>query len=183
MRVKDNLESSLFQIASVGDLSIIIGMIHSASPPSVIGPENSRHFFNNQIQNWNQSRLSRPRGFSRALGSLVIFTLNSHWLLKASSFLLIGCCDKFGFGFTTLNRKALSREANDDSSTSDHNFSLTMSWFPLCSCFFSGRIQWDVVHRGPETHRFDWSGYPVHNLFLICKIVHEVLFVYTWQNR
>ena len=130
-----------------------------------------------------QSDAKLKPGFSRALGSLVIFTLNSHWLLKASSFLLIGCCDKFGFGFTTLNRKVLSWEANDDSSTSDHDFSLTMSWFPLCSCFFSGRIQWDVVHRGPETHRFDWSGYPVHNLFLICKIVHEVLFVYTWQNR
>ena len=37
---------------------------------------------------------------------LVVFTLSSHWLLKALSFLLIGRCDHFGFGFTTLNRKA-----------------------------------------------------------------------------
>ena len=39
---------------------------------------------------------------------LVVFTLSSHWLLKALSFLLIGRCDHFGFGFTTLNRKALN---------------------------------------------------------------------------
>ena len=31
----------------------------------------------------------------------------SDWLIKVISFLLIGCCDYFGFGFATLNTKAL----------------------------------------------------------------------------
>ena len=31
----------------------------------------------------------------------------SHWLLVTFSFVLIGCCDYFGFGLTTLNQKAL----------------------------------------------------------------------------
>ena len=34
-------------------------------------------------------------------------TLSSHWLLKVFPFLLIGHCDYFGFGFTTLSRNAL----------------------------------------------------------------------------
>ena len=40
------------------------------------------------------------------------FTLNSHWLFKVFLFLLIGHCDYFGFGFTTLIRRAFSREGN-----------------------------------------------------------------------
>ena len=32
----------------------------------------------------------------------------SDWLIKVISFLLIGCCDYFGFGFATLNTKALN---------------------------------------------------------------------------
>ena len=43
----------------------------------------------------------------RALDSLAVFTLSSHWLSKIFCFLLIGRCDYFGFGFMTLNRKAL----------------------------------------------------------------------------
>ena len=45
--------------------------------------------------------------FSRALYSLVGFTLSSHWLFRVLSFRLIGRCDFFGLGFKTLNRKAL----------------------------------------------------------------------------
>ena len=45
--------------------------------------------------------------FSRALYSLVGFTLSSHWLFRLLSFRLIGRCDFFGLGFKTLNRKAL----------------------------------------------------------------------------
>ena len=44
-------------------------------------------FLTNQMQNYNKSR--------------------SDWLIKVISFLLIGCCDYFGFGFATLNTKAL----------------------------------------------------------------------------
>ena len=35
-----------------------------------------------------------------------MYTLSSHWLLVIFTFDLIGNCDYFGFGFTTLNRKA-----------------------------------------------------------------------------
>ena len=45
--------------------------------------------------------------FSRALGTLVVFPLNSHWLFKEFSFVRIYHCDYFGFGFTTLNQKVL----------------------------------------------------------------------------
>ena len=47
--------------------------------------------------------------FSRALFSLFVFTLSSHWLFIVFSFLLIGRCDYFGFGFTTLNQRAKSQ--------------------------------------------------------------------------
>ena len=43
--------------------------------------------------------------FPRALGTLVVFPLNSHWLFKEFSFVRIYHCDYFGFGFTTLNQK------------------------------------------------------------------------------
>ena len=45
--------------------------------------------------------------FSRALGCLIVFTLSSRWLLKVFSFHLKGRCYSFGFGFKTLDRKAL----------------------------------------------------------------------------
>ena len=53
----------------------------------VVDLENSRHFLNQSDANYNKSR--------------------SDWLIKVISFLLIGCCDYFGFGFATLNTKAL----------------------------------------------------------------------------
>ena len=45
--------------------------------------------------------------FSRASGSWLVFTLSSHWLLIKFSFLVIGCSDCVGCGFTSLNWKAL----------------------------------------------------------------------------
>ena len=45
---------------------------------------------------------------ARALGIWVSFTLSSHWLSRVFFFLLIGCWDYFGFGFTTINRKELN---------------------------------------------------------------------------
>ena len=57
------------------------------------------------MQNSHQSRLVRR--ISRALGGLLDFTLSYHWLLKVFPFHLIDRCDYFGFGFTTLTRKAL----------------------------------------------------------------------------
>ena len=69
---------------------------------SVIGQENSRHPLRQSdaklkpIATWSLA-------FSRACGQLHVFTLSSHWLLVIFSFILIGRCDYFGFGFTTLN--------------------------------------------------------------------------------
>ena len=73
---------------------------------SVIGLENLRHPLNQSdakvkpITTWSLA-------FSRARGRLPVFTLSSHWLPLKFYFVLIGRYDYFGFGFTTLNRKAL----------------------------------------------------------------------------
>ena len=73
---------------------------------SVIYLENLRHPLNQSdakvkpIATWSLA-------FSRAWGRLHVFTLSSHWLPLKFSFVLIGRYDYFGFGFTTLNRKAL----------------------------------------------------------------------------
>ena len=66
---------------------------------SVIGQENSRHFLNQ----------SDAKTKTRARRHLLVFALSSHWLLGIFPFALIGRCDYFGFGFTTLNRKALDK--------------------------------------------------------------------------
>ena len=73
---------------------------------SVIGLENSRHFLNQSdarlkpIATWS---LALPRARCR----LLVFASSSDWLFVIFPFVLIGRCDYFGFGFTTLNRKAL----------------------------------------------------------------------------
>ena len=48
-----------------------------------------------------------PFTFSRASGNLLLFCLNSHWLLVIASLSLIGRCDVFCVGFITRQRKAL----------------------------------------------------------------------------
>lgn len=50
---------------------------------------------------------TRSIAFSRALVSLLVFTWSSYWLLGFFSFPLIGCWDYFGFGLTTLFRRAI----------------------------------------------------------------------------
>ena len=42
-----------------------------------------------------------PFTFSRASGNLLVFCLNSHWLLVIASLSLIGRCDVFCVGFIT----------------------------------------------------------------------------------
>ena len=72
----------------------------------VISLENCHHALNQSdaklkpIATWSLA-------FSRASGRLRVFTLSSHWFLVTFTFVLICCCDYFGFGFTTLNPKAL----------------------------------------------------------------------------
>lgn len=85
------------------------------------------HFFFTSLRDWFRifAPLSQPircitkTTFSRALGSLVVFTLGSHWLLKIFSFIHIGrkalklrlascACMRTStqvFELTTLNRQ------------------------------------------------------------------------------
>ena len=63
----------------------------------------SANYSTNQMQNQNQSRLG-SHAFSRAWRRLRVFALNSHWFVVLFTFVVIGHCDCFGFGFTTLNR-------------------------------------------------------------------------------
>ena len=65
---------------------------------SVIGPENIlRHSLDRQIQNLNHQDLATR--VSHALGSLVVFTVSSHWLLKVFSFFLTDFFNYFGLVF------------------------------------------------------------------------------------
>ena len=56
---------------------------------AVIGPENSRPSLNQSDAKLKPLTTLSPT-FSRAVSSLVGFTMGSHWLLKLFSFLLIG---------------------------------------------------------------------------------------------
>ena len=50
---------------------------------------------------------TKQPAFSRASGSMGVFTLSFHWLLKVCSFFLIGCCDYFGFDFNDTQSKSV----------------------------------------------------------------------------
>ena len=67
----------------------------------MIGSENPHHPLN---QLGAKLTTGWP-AFSRALGSMTVFALNSHWLLKVLSFHLIGRCDYFGFGLWHVIKK------------------------------------------------------------------------------
>ena len=71
-----NIKRAIFSYVS----KAVWDPIGSALLHCVIGPENSHHPSANQTQNENQSRLHHSC-FSRASGSLLGFTLYSHWLL------------------------------------------------------------------------------------------------------
>ena len=66
------------------------------------------NLFHQSDANLNESRLG-CRVFTRLTQFGCFHFVFFHWLFKVFSFLLIGCCDYFGFAFTTLNRKALSQ--------------------------------------------------------------------------
>ena len=66
----------------------------------VVGLENSRHFLNQSA-----AKLQPITRFKQVVCLSVFFSLSSDWLIKVISFLLIGCCDYFGFA--TLHTKAL----------------------------------------------------------------------------
>ena len=100
---------------------------------SVIGPESSCHFLNQldvkvtPIMTWSPA-------FSRALGSLVVFTSSSHLLVKIFFFPLIDCCDSFRFALTTRNQKALDWKikVRKWESLLDWSFCLLNFSFSLC---------------------------------------------------
>ena len=50
---------------------------------------------------------TKQPAFSRASGSMGVFTLSFHWLLKVCSFHLTGCCDYFGFDFNDTQPKSV----------------------------------------------------------------------------
>ena len=67
---------------------------------------NSRHPLSQSLSKLKPIATWSP-AFSRSSDRLLVFTLSSHWLLVIIFFVLIGRCVHFGFGFTTLNQKAL----------------------------------------------------------------------------
>ena len=71
----------------------------------MIGPENSRHPLNQSGAKLKTITACSP-AFSRALASLTVLALSSHWLLKVFP-LLIGRCDYFGFGVMTQPKNSL----------------------------------------------------------------------------
>lgn len=78
--------------------------IGCATPHSVIGLENSRQFLStNQKESLNQLRLVRSRLLR--FRSLLVLSLNSHWLIV----IYIVLCPDWLIGSTTLNRNAGSR--------------------------------------------------------------------------
>ena len=75
-------------------------------PCSVIGPENSHHPLNQSDAKLKTIATWSP-AFSRALSSLLVFTLSSHWPMITWTFVLIGRSDYFGFSCWSLNWKLL----------------------------------------------------------------------------
>ena len=70
---------------------------------SVIGQQNSRHFFN-QLKPKPNPAATFPHVFSRALRHrLHVIASYSDWLIALSRSVVIGSSNCFGFGVTTLN--------------------------------------------------------------------------------
>ena len=71
---------------------------------SVIGPENSRHFLNQSDTKLKPELVARvfPR-FAQSACLYFEFSLK----IKGIFLLVIGCYNYFGFGFATVNQKAL----------------------------------------------------------------------------
>ena len=73
---------------------------------SMIGLKNSRHLLS-QSDEKPKPIATWPHVFSRAWRRLSVFASSSHWFVLLFAFVVIGHCDCFGFGFTTLYWKAL----------------------------------------------------------------------------
>ena len=93
----------------------MLNCFHFALLCSVIGLKISCHLLNQSdikpkpIANWSYSFHDR---INRAWYRLRGFTLSSHWFIVLFTFVMIGHCNCFGFGFTTLNWKPLYYQNN-----------------------------------------------------------------------
>ena len=96
---------------------------------SVSGLENSRHLLSQ-----SDTKLKPITTWLHA------FTSISHWLPLIFSFVLIGRCDYFGFGFTTLNRKALYSDSKRKlqlgmhEATIPESYSVCLAYAPVPVC-------------------------------------------------
>ena len=73
----------------------------------MIGPETWRHRLNQSNKKTKTNPHLVTRVFPR-FKQIAGLTLGSHWLMMTFSFALIGRCDHFAFGFTTLFKTSLT---------------------------------------------------------------------------
>ena len=104
---------------------------------SLIGSEIWRHSIN---QSDAKLRLitSRSPAFSRALSSILVFTLRSHWLLEVSSFHVIGRCDFFDW--RSIEKYKI--QVNVFSSKQSFWYPLAISWI-----FFDHMNEFNLAER------------------------------------
>ena len=104
---------------------------------SLIGSEIWRHSIN---QSDAKLRLitSRSPAFSRALSSILVFTLSSHWLLEVSSFHVIGRCDFFDW--RSIEKYKI--QVNVFSSKQSFWYPLAISWI-----FFDHMNEFNLAER------------------------------------
>ena len=65
---------------------------------TVIGQYNSYHALN-QSQAERKQIVTWSSAFSRAFGSLPVFSLSPQWPMMTQTFAMNECCDIFGLGF------------------------------------------------------------------------------------
>ena len=96
---------------------VILGCFGFALLFIVIGPKKSRHLLNQ-----SDAKLTK----NHDLVESVFPRFSSHWLFRVLSSLLTGRCNYFGFGFTTLNRKAIEIQQ-----TNIHKMHGAMYWIEI----------------------------------------------------
>ena len=122
-------------------------------------------FSTNQIQNWNQSRIGRPR-FSRASCSLVVLLWVHHWLSKVFFFSSDWSLITLVLVFAALNRQApywyWSIVGNSSSLTIG-----TLRLSPTVSCF----DQWWLTG---SVHRFRTMQFSLPQEHSVWRFVYSL---------
>ena len=99
----------MWPLAAKGPLSVQSNLLNCfgfALLRSVIGQQNSLHFFN-QWESKLKPILTWSDAFSRAWRRLHVFASNSDWSIALFTCVVIGRSNYIGFGFTTLKWKSL----------------------------------------------------------------------------